>query len=173
MNRFLLFFVIILIVTCQIGLLPGFSPFLPQLLNLPLLLLSFAVFFTKMEDNLIIASLSGFLFDLYSPYFFGFYLIVFVLIIIALKLIIINLLEHKKLLSFLIINLLAIFFWQLSLITIKFITTKFIADSSSLNLPLNFFIYFFSQVIIHSCLILFLYKVSPFFREQLMGDIIN
>lgn len=173
MPKVYLLLLIILTLALELGFLPGLESRLPLILNLPLLLLVLAVFFVKTDEALSLALLLGLFFDLYSPYFFGFYLIIFSLLVIILKLIITRLFEHKKLLSFLAINLLAIFFWQICLLLARLIATRFFDQSSLAFFPPNFFGFFLLEIILHSLLIISFYKMLPFFKAQFTGDLIT
>ena len=163
---------IFLLVVIQIGFLPGLNNNLSLFVNLPLLFIVLMAFFFDYELAIASALLLGLFLDLYSHFFFGFFIIALVIQVLIIKFFTLHILQNKRLLSLLLINLIAIIIWQL----VYILTSLFMAKLNNLSLAAVLSSqYFFTplyQFIIHSFIILFLYKFFPRFKLILTGSLV-
>jgi hypothetical protein len=163
---------IFLLVVIQIGFLPGLNNNLKLFINLPILFIVLAAFFLDYEMAITSALILGLFLDLYSHFFFGFFIISFVIQVLIIKFFVLHILQNKRLSSLLLLNLIAIVVWQLCYMLTILLTSKLnnlsptsVFSSQYISAPIY-------QFIIHSFIILLLYKFVPRFKLILTGSLI-
>ena len=155
----------ILLVVFQLTWLPSFNFNLSLGFNLPLILLIFLIFFFNQPVVIVIAAVSGLLFDLYSPNFFGFYFLLFMFEYAVLQFFTIQILQNKSLFAFISLNVLAVLVWQLTSLIFLYVFSL----SHNLNfiqlIPAGYLLIIFYQFITHLILVWLIYKILPVFRH--------
>ena len=164
---------IIFINALQIGFLPGINYHLPLLINLPLLLLVFIIYFYHYETALLAAVFAGLILDFYSPLFFGFFILIFLIEVLAIKFILKSILQHKNLAVLILVNLIAIIIYQIIYLAVFWGSAKSSGFSLAGSLTAQYFIFSSLQMIVHSFIILLFYKISFHFKSQLMSQLIS
>jgi len=159
----LLVITIILITTLQLGFLPGLNYNLALFVNLPLLFIVFITFFYHTETAIVAALFLGLMLDLYSPLFFGFYIILFLIEISVIRFFILHILQNKNLAVFLLVNLLAVLIWQIIYLAIIIFQG---------NLTGQYLANILWQLLAHSALVLIFYKISPRFKFKLASQLV-
>jgi cell shape-determining protein MreD len=139
----------------------GFLLTLSPKINLLPVVLVFVIFFCKLEIMLFYALLIGFLSDLYSPYF-AIYLFLYFIITGFIYFLKKNFLTNRSLISFLILNLLAVILLNLFLWIIKLIGLNLI--------QINFSVFFFqvlSNLILSFIIFLFISRFTNLLTSRL------
>ncbi len=137
---------------------------LAYLISPILLLLVFFALFSDINLALFYVLITGFLFDLYSPYFFGFYSLLLLGELAAIKFFVYYFLRHQNLFTYLILNLLAIIIWHL------FLGLANLFNDFNLG---DFIIKVFYQSVTHLIIILVAYKFWPYFKFKLSSNLIS
>jgi hypothetical protein len=141
---------ILVVFVVQISVLPSISWFLPRLIFLPLILISFIALLGNLGLAFFVACLLGIILDFYSPYFFGFYTLVFLLVVLVIKFFHLNFLQHKNLSSLLAANIFSLIIFQTACLFYAFF-------SGSSGLSWRQWLFFFGQVGVHCLLIAIIY----------------
>src|SRR3989338_4536904 len=151
---FSLLLVIILVIALQIGFLPGIDYQLALLINLPLLLLVFISYFYHYGTAVLAAVFAGLILDVYSPLFFGFFILLFLLEVFAIKAILKSILQHKNLAVFILVNLISLIIYQIIYLVVLLSAAKFSSVSPANSLTASYFVFSLAQIIVHSFIIL-------------------
>ena len=164
---------IIFINALQIGFLPGINYHLALLINLPLLLLVFIIYFYHYETAILAAVFIGLILDFYSPLFFGFFVLLFLIEVLAIKFILKTILQHKNLAVLILVNLISIIIYQIIYLAVFLGSAKSSGFSLAGSLTVQYFILSLLQIIVHSFIILLFYKILSHFKSQLMSQFVS
>ncbi len=157
-----LFALVLLILFLSINPLLGGK--LAYLFNPALLFLVYLAAFSDRVYLLFYSLLCGLLFDLYSPFFFGFYTLLFLAESGIIKISIYYFLRQHNIITYLILNFITIIIWRLSLAI----------ASSSLQLDFYHLIYsIVYQSFVHLGVVLLVYKFYSPFKAKLNSNLIN
>ena len=155
------FIIIVLIVVLHLSVLSSVDISLTKYFSLPIIFISFVAFLEPMSSAILSACLLGLLLDLYSPVFFGFYIIVFLLSAFAIQFFMTNFFQHKNLGSLLATSVLPLLIYQLI-----YLVYYYFSSYSGSNLSPQYLLIFFWQVLIHSLFVSFVYLLpNPISRK--------
>jgi len=174
MKKTIIYFLILVIITAvQFSFLPGFSPLLPVLINLPLFFWVFIIYFEDKSQSFNLAIIAGLLVDIYAFSFFGFFIILFVLEFFIINFLINRILRNKNFVSLIIAQISALVGWHL-------IYFSFLAVSSSFSQIVirdftryNYLYIVIFQIITHLVLTFLIYIIFPSIRRRLNVSLIN
>lgn len=174
MSRYIyLFLSIIVVLIIQIGVLPAIHSFLEFKIILPVLFFTLIAFLLDYSTTLTTAFVLGLFLDMYSAYFFGFYIIVFIIIALTIHFSLQNTFEHKNFATFIIINLLALFIYHL--LTTLYILVAASFQGSSLSFSLNNF--YLTNIgfsfVVHLLLVILSYYLIPSLRFRLKNGLVK
>lgn len=165
MRQFIyLFLLSFILVIFSLAIAPVLFGQLAFVINPALLFLVFAVLFFDFNLSLFYVLITGLLFDFYSPFFFGFYLLLFLIELGLIKAFIYYFLRQQNIFTYLILNFLAIVIWYLAMSAIVLLAN------------FNFFDFvskIFYQSLTHFVLVFSAYKFWPPLRAKLSVNLID
>jgi len=163
----------IIAILIQLAFLPVFGLNIEGIVNIPLLFFVFVSFFLNRRLSFWLSLVMGLILDIYASTFFGLFTLIFLICWLVVEFIKLNVLQNKSLVSFLILNWLVIFIWQVIYTLVLAVRLKLNDLTWGEVFVPGHWLNIIYQLIGSSLAILLIYILIPRFKRSLKGDLLH